>query len=971
MKKAIYIPTGEAIIVLNEIGETHVNIFLAGEEKTVILSDIQYMIEPTLSTIESIQESILADIVTKPVSDLLYSYNTNRLIPEHYQYRPMLKMLNSPNNRLLIADEVGLGKTIEAGMIFKEISKRDNVDIALIVVPSSLTLKWKEEMLLRFDEEFDILKTNQFRAFLKEYEQYSDSKVFVKKMIISYHTLRDEEIREYLRHTSLYIDILIMDEAHSFRNNETSTFEGAALITGLSEHILFLTATPVQNKLSDLFNILSLLDEESFLDEDYFEKSIRPNALIHRVVSNLKNQIELENIQKLIKDVDRDYLYLNDHQRSLFDTFLDEKELSKEGRIDYIKRFTDADNLSYIINRTKKKDVGKFIPRKAVSQTVKGTQEEIAFYEEVIDFVKLLFQFKNPNIPSGFITIMPERMASSCMLASIESFQEMRRSRKLYVGDFDDRDEELIDMDIQEFLLEKLDVLIAKGLAIGEKDSKYDAFEQLVDGLKEKDVEKMIVFSFFKKTLSYLENKLTKKGIRVGKIDGDLSPEERYEKINDFRQNKFDILLSSEVGSEGLDMQFCNVVVNYDLPWNPMRVEQRIGRIDRIGQTAEKLLIFNLCIEGTVEDRILNRLYSKLNIFENSIGELEPILGDIQTTFDVRKVIDMTDDELQKVLDLKAQALIVKKKEIEEQTVKLDGMLNEDYRFEESYENYVSGTKETFVRNGLRTMFLSYLDREKIQYSSLKDGTFRLNKVESSQLFELLKSKMVDAREKSVHNVQKKALMKLKKSKFYHFSFTKVENAEYSLEYISLSHPFVKMISTLPQFPLYGTVVHERYTSGYVAVYRESISTFKQTSSLQVLWLDENYHYLDNSDYYEFASGCKNSTATVSIQNLQKVKSLAEPLIIQSVEEKIAQKSKETSRLIDEKIRALKEYYAKKRSNAQKMKEKVNDLDVIRMRQAQISNLYELEEKKIGSLETQKSVTGSHSILAVMEITNE
>jgi superfamily II DNA helicase RecQ len=826
-------------------------------------------------------------------------------------------------------------------------------------------------MSLRFDEEFEILKTNQFRTFLKEYEQYNDSRVFVKKMIISYHTLRDEVILEYLKQTSLYVDVLIMDEAHSFRNNETSTFEGAALITGLSEHILFLTATPVQNKLSDLFNILSLLDGESFLDEDYFEKSIRPNALIHRIVSNLKNQGGLEKTQELIRAVDKEYLQLNHHQQLLFDRFLSEKELSKEERIDYIKRFTDADNLSYIINRTKKKDVGKFIPRKAVSQTVQGTQEEIAFYEEVIDFVKLLFQFKNPRIPSGFITIMPERMASSCMLASIESFKKMRKSRKLYVGDFDDRDEELVDIDIQEFLLDKLDILIDKGLAIGEKDSKYDAFEKLVDGLKEKDVDKMIVFSFFKKTLSYLENKLTNKGIRVGKIDGDLSPEERYEIINDFRENKFDILLSSEVGSEGLDMQFCNVVVNYDLPWNPMRVEQRIGRIDRIGQTAEKLLIFNLCIEGTVEDRILNRLYSKLNIFENSIGELEPILGDIQTTFDVREVIDMTDEELQRVLDLKAQSLIAKKKEIQEQTVKLDGMLNEDYRFDESYENYINGTKETFVRNSVQSLFLSYLDQENIQYSHFKDGTYRLNKEESNQLFELMKAKMVDAREKSVYNVQKKALLKLKKSKSYHFSFTKMENAEYSLEYISLSHPFVKMISKVPQFPLYGTIAHKKYSSGYVIVYRENISTFKQTSSLKVLCLDENYHYLNSMNYYDFLADCQNSTVIGSIQNLQEVKFLAEPLIIQSVEKKIAEKNKETSRLLDEKIRALKEYYAKKRSKAQKMKEKVNDLDVIRMRQAQISNLYELEEKKITSLEKQKRVTGSHSILVVMEIVNE
>ena len=117
--------------------------------------------------------------------------------------------------------------------------------------------------------------------------------------------------------------------------------------------------------------------------------------------------------------------------------------------------------------------------------------------------------------------------------------------------------------------------------------------------------------------------------------------EERFAKIKEFKKGGFDILLSSEVGSEGLDMQFCNVVINYDLPWNPMRVEQRIGRIDRIGQKFDKLHIFNLCIVGSIEDRIYNRLYSKLGIFENSIGELEPILGELEKQLNISELIDL------------------------------------------------------------------------------------------------------------------------------------------------------------------------------------------------------------------------------------------------------------------------------------------------------------------------------------------
>ena len=143
--------------------------------------------------------------------------------------------------------------------------------------------------------------------------------------------------------------------------------------------------------------------------------------------------------------------------------------------------------------------------------------------------------------------------------------------------------------------------------------------------------------------MSYLEKKLSEKGFKIGKIDGDIEPEERYDIINQFKEGKFDILLSSEVGSEGLDMQFCNVIFNYDLPWNPMRVEQRIGRIDRIGQKAEKLFVFNLVVKGTIEDRIYSRLYDRLGIFESSIGELEPILGDIQKEFQIQDIVEMSE----------------------------------------------------------------------------------------------------------------------------------------------------------------------------------------------------------------------------------------------------------------------------------------------------------------------------------------
>ncbi|HHS93373.1 MAG TPA: DEAD/DEAH box helicase, partial [Campylobacterales bacterium] len=624
MKKAIYKPTNQNTIILSQT-DGYCEILLDNDYKTVSIDDLAFEDEQVkFSTLDELKENIFINCIKNPLSDILYSYNTNRLTPEPHQYKPLIKFLNSENSRVLIADEVGLGKTIEAGMIYKEIDKREELKVSLIIVPSSLTLKWQEELAIRFDEHFEIYKTNQFINFIDEFDRYSSSRLFNEKIIISYHTLRDERVMQKLEDSFFEVDFLIMDEAHTMRNYKTSTFKSGQMITSRSEHILFLTATPVQNSLEDLFNILSLLDNDYFKDFDYFQKMIRPNATIHRLIALIRNSHSLDEIKAFAQE------YISNEfpteLQEIFNDIATMQSLPSSKKVEFIDRLTQADHLSFIINRTKKKDVGRSLPRNATSIIVEINEAEQAYYDAVIAFVKFIY----PHVPQGFITIMPERMVSSSMLASLESFKKLQRSGKLLVSDVDDLDAEYEDYTIEHEAKRYLDDIIFKGEQIGESDSKFLRFEEVLRDLDSQNIKQKILFSFFKKTLDYLEPKLQNLGYSVGKIHGDFSTEERFAKVKAFKRGEFDILLSSEVGSEGLDMQFCNVVINYDLPWNPMRVEQRIGRIDRIGQQFDKLHIFNLCITGSIEDRIYNRLYTKLGIFENSIGELEPILGDLE-----------------------------------------------------------------------------------------------------------------------------------------------------------------------------------------------------------------------------------------------------------------------------------------------------------------------------------------------------
>jgi len=965
MKKAIYLPTNTNTIITNIIDKDFVEILIDGDYKIVSINEIRIVDEQANTvSFDYFNQCMLVSLIKNPSSDLLYSLNTNKLTPEPHQYKPLIKFLNSQNNRLLIADEVGLGKTIEAGMIYKEVDKRDDLSISLIVVPSSLTLKWRNELLLRFDEDFEILRTGTFRAFLKEYEMFSSSKAYRKKMIISYHALRDEEVVKLLQNSSITIDFLIMDEAHTFRNSHTSTFEAAFSIVNLAEYVLFLTATPVQNSYEDLFNILSLLDDETFLDFDYFKDLIRPNEIIHKVVAMLKNGSDLGVIQEYISEKDFDFHQLTWPQKDIFESFVALNEITREDRVDYISQFTNSDNLSYIISRTKKKDAGKFIPREAHSSNIKSTDNEQNFYNAVVDFVIYLFSLKNPKIPTGFITVMPERMASSCMLASLESFKNMRETRKFFVSEIDDIDSEYDDFELDSKIVGKLDSLIEKGMLIGDCDSKYDRFVTVLNDLKKQNIQRAIVFSFFKKTLSYLERKLIENGIKVGKIDGDLTPEERFEKIDQFKNGEFDILLSSEVGSEGLDMQFCNVIFNYDLPWNPMRVEQRIGRIDRIGQKAEKLLIFNLVVEGTIEDRIYSRLYDRLGIFESSIGELEPILGDIQKDFQIQDIIKMSSKDIEQKLEIEQQSLIRRAKEIKDHGDELDTMFNDDYNKEsDSLDN---DAKKTFISKSCEQLFLKYLDNHSIVYKE-KNSIYTLKKDESRQLQSLLTALKYQGKNASIVIQQKTALRGLTKVDKFNFSFELLVNGKKNIELISIAHPLMKIISDDSQCDFDNfSFVSSNMEGNFAVVYKTEFKSFKSSINHKVLILDSEFNRVQDIDYYTFYENSKSIEKHFDSSKLKRVKDLSQKTISEDFNKSLEHERMIASETLKKKKRALLKHFQKKRKIAATAEKRAIQTDIIRMRQSQLGNVNDLEKSRIRQLERKMKVSGSFQILSVI-----
>ncbi|CAA6820631.1 MAG: Unknown protein [uncultured Sulfurovum sp.] len=964
MHKGTYLPTRQNTIILHAF-EEYCEILLDGEYKTVSKNDIEFEAsEATLSSLDALKENIFLNCIKNPLSDILYSYNTNRLTPEPHQYKPLIKFLNSENNRILIADEVGLGKTIEAGMIFKEVDKREELKVSLIVVPSSLTLKWQEEFNIRFDEYFEIKKTNQFLNFIDEFENFNTSKLVNEKIIISYHTLRDERVMYALENSFFEVDFLIMDEAHTMRNNSTSTFESAELITSISEHIIFLTATPVQNSLGDLFHILSLLDEDYFKDYDYFEKMIRPNGMIHKTIALIRNNHPIEEIKQFINDNNIDESILEGLQ-SIFNEIFILDEITNSKKVDLIDRLTKSDHLSFIINRTKKKDVGLITPRNATSVIVDITIEEQKYYDAVIEFVKFVY----PHVPQGFITIMPERMASSSMLASLNSFKEVKKSGKLLIKEMDDLEEYYEDIDIENEAVSYLDNIINKGELIGEDDSKFLRFEEILKDLDSQNIKQKIVFSFFKKTLDYLEVKLTDLGYSVGKIHGDFSVEERFTKIKEFKKGNFDILLSSEVGSEGLDMQFCNVVINYDLPWNPMRVEQRIGRIDRIGQKFYKLHIFNLCIVGSIEDRIYNRLYNKLGIFENSIGELEPILGDLEKQLNISELIDLSQEEVDSKIHLVELALKREELETKEQNVEVEKLINDDINYKSKEDALLNPMKVNSLQVQSKKIFVDFLNENKINFQELKEGSIKLSPENLKKLFHLLKANMSDKRTEPLKYKEERTLLqKIHRYKELKISFTTNNNDEFQTLYLYLNNPIISIITKgKTHKTIYTNVSSSRYKDGYAIVYRVDFKQLKEKSMIKTIILDEDFTFVDEVDYFEFISKCSESNVQTDT-NLEELKVKATSNIIKSIEEQKELESIHQNRQIDIKINSIGNYFEKQIRKVERLKQKVFQEDVRRMRVGEIENLKVQRDNKIDELESQKNIKSSFEVLGVARV---
>ena len=587
--------------------------------------------------------------LTGRLADIIYSMEATDTTFYAYQFKPVVKLLQSAGTGILIADEVGLGKTIEAGLIWTELRSRFDFRRLFVLCPAMLREKWRRELSRRFGVEADILGAREALERLQDVSNARGTRDFA--IIASMQGMRpptgwdDEDDTKSAaaalarllvanQHEEPLIDLLVIDEAHYLRNPETSTAKVGRLLRKVSAHAVLLSATPVHLKSDDLFQLMNLVDEDLFTRRGGFDQVLTANAPLvaarDLVLSGRSTPAQLMDL--LNHAAAHPLLQGNRQLASLLQTPPSEVELRDKASVSRLAYRLELVNLLGMgLTRTRKREVMEFrVLREPSPEAVAMSEPERRLYEAVTATVRRYCALHAQH--EGFLLVMPQRQVSSCMPAALRHWLQLAaassetNNESLY-EDFgvDNNQPELgpvvgeIVRNVQKFgTLEEL----------WRNDSKYARFRTLLRGLlRRRGSEKVVVFSYFRPTLQYLAERLAEDGISSTVLVG--GGADKDEILASFASPAGpSVLLSSEVGSEGIDLQFAWILVNYDLPWNPMRVEQRIGRLDRIGQESNKIVIWNLFYQDTIDARIYDRLYERLNIFRSSLGALEPILGE-------------------------------------------------------------------------------------------------------------------------------------------------------------------------------------------------------------------------------------------------------------------------------------------------------------------------------------------------------
>jgi ATP-dependent helicase HepA len=683
--------------------ERRVSVFHDGAERHYFESQLELADAHAAARLaaEELRAGLVAAQLLHPATSRLYSFNSGRIEYEPYQFRPVMKLITADRPRLLIADDVGVGKTIEAGLIIKELQARQPLDSVLVICPKPLVTegKWRQE-LKRFDEDFIEIDGPMLRYCLDETRLEGTWPARYRKAIVPYSLLDERLLLGYGEGRKsrpglmslmppVKFDLVIVDEAHHVRNTDTWRHRAVRHLLSSAEAAVLVTATPIQTGSTDLYNLLRLLRPDVLIGPAEFDLMREPNVFLGQAEAIARlggvgwQTNALAKLQRALGTTWGSAVMLADPRSQAARDLIETPEPSEETRVRAVRALQQLNTFSGLINRTRRRDIGSFAVRKPQTVEVDFSPDQEAVHTALIDLCARIVATRQPAMSVEFLLSTLRRQASSSINGLAPFIGDLLEGRL--------SEEELSEADIEEIgstpdelsaFRAEIEALAARAAALDD-DPKLAALIRIIGEKQQMENNKLLLFSTFRHTLGYLFPRLQAAGVRVGLVHGGTPDADRRDirarfALDKTRPDALDILLSSEVGTEGLDNQFCDTLVNYDIPWNPMRIEQRIGRIDRRGQKSESVAIKNLVVTGTVDARIYDRCLLRIGVFRESLGGSEEILGGL--TRQIRAIADdlslteeEQDDKLRQLTD-NARARIQEQAELEDKEAALFGL---------------------------------------------------------------------------------------------------------------------------------------------------------------------------------------------------------------------------------------------------------------------------------------------------------
>ncbi|MEN2985038.1 MAG: helicase-related protein, partial [Dictyoglomaceae bacterium] len=578
--------------------------------------------------------------------DPLLAVNISKIDPLPHQIEVVYGyILKLPKIRFLIADDPGAGKTIMAGLVIKELKLRGLVKRILIVTPGHLKYQWQRELKDKFEENFTLVDRATFNA------EYGIN-VWEKEnqIITSMDFAKRDDILPSISAT--YFDLIVVDEAHKMsaykygdKITKSERYKLGEVLSRISNHLLFLTATPHKGDKENFRLFLDLLSPGFFANDQLIEESIKNND----------NPLFRRRMKEDLRDFEGKPLFVPRNVKTI--EFNIGKESPKEKELyNALSRYVQ-EQYNLLKSEDKKRNIGfalVILQRRFASSTyalLKSLERRKNRLEDIVN---------NFNLETA-------KKTNSIDWEEIEDMDEEERWKEELNWETITTAETIEDLKKEISTLENL-INMAKEVMEGEEEVKLrklkESFKELTQNIENPKDIKVIVFTESRDTMEYLERKIKSWGYKVNTIHGGMNLSARIEEEKRFK-NETQILVATEAAGEGINLQFCNLMINYDIPWNPNRLEQRIGRIHRYGQTKE-VFIHNLVASDTREGKVMTALLRKLEEIKNALGsdKVFDVIGEI---IDSKKFV-------QAILDAAFNA-----REIDEILKEIDFKVDEEY----------------------------------------------------------------------------------------------------------------------------------------------------------------------------------------------------------------------------------------------------------------------------------------------------